>query len=172
MNATTGAVISSDKRSPMRFVSLARRTSRPSPSWIPESRRSAWPRRPYEVPALIGSPRPMTIKTPSPRAPKILRMSSCRRRDLPTPGGAFTSTARGSSSSMHPESNASSMPSSASRPTQGVGLPSSGRVASSASSSPVSTWAPEGVFSMTKRTSSSPRVASSIMIREGPGPPA
>ena len=46
------------------------------------------------MPALSGSPRADDDRDARPRAPAIRRTSSCRRRDLPTPGGAVTSTAR------------------------------------------------------------------------------
>ena len=71
------------------------------------------------------------------------RRNSWRSRDLPMPAGAVTSSARGPGSSTQEVKVKSSSASSCSRPTQGVGLPSSGRDSSAPSFSPCSRKVPE-----------------------------
>ena len=98
-----------------------------SPSRRPAARRSTSEASAKAEPARRGSPCAVHTSMAPPRSSSTRRRSSWPRRDFPAPAGAITSTARAPGSSTQAESMASRVPSSRSRPTQGVGLPRSRR---------------------------------------------
>ena len=126
---------------------------------MPAARRSGGAIIENGAPALIGSPRPIHTSKACPR-PRSFPSTSCANRDFPMPASAVTSATRAPGSATASSKSPMTTPSSRSRPTHGVGLPSSVRADSMCSRSPTRSR-PARSPDSSNRVSSKPAVTSS-----------